>query len=79
MATRNKIIQAVSPVVIEATNDKEAQEAAVYFEKIAKKLGGFKLTDLFKADDNSYIIQFGFTNLDMYQKYLKEAQNSGLL
>lgn len=72
MSTRNRMIEAVSPIVIEATTEVEAQNVAEQFEEISKEFGGVKLSELSKVGDD-YVIQFGFTNLYMYQDYLKKC------
>lgn len=79
MTVRNREIKAVSPIIINAGDEQKAQEIVAEFEKIVKKYEGVKVADLFKESDTTYVIQFGFTNVDMYQKYLNEVREGGLL
>lgn len=79
MTTDNRLIAAVSPIIIVNVSNKKAAEVAGKLAKIAKKYGGYQYFKLTKIDSDTYGMGFAFTNLDMYKHYCADAKFEGVL
>ncbi len=79
MATRNKLIEAMSPVITKADSLEMAQQNFNGLIVIAKKFGGYIFSKPAKLEESVYGMQLAFTNLEMYQHYLVQAKADGLL
>lgn len=87
MATRNKLIEAMSPIITEAQNLEEATKNVAGLIKIAKEFGGYQFTQITEIEKgvygtekmNVYGLQLAFTNVEMYRRYLVRARKDGLL
>lgn len=79
MATKNRLIAAISPIIIESKKEADAKKSSEEILKVAKVYGGYLYTELREIEPNVYNFEIAFSNLEMYNHYLQEVRRKELI